>query len=281
MENLEVALAGLAVVMAAMTVLWLLSLKLADASIVDPFWAPGFFLVTATYVALAPAPAPRAWLVLALIAIWAVRLGSHLLRRNLRSGEDPRYAAMREKGGASFPFVSLFTVFWLQGVLLWLISAPLFAAVTAPGPLGLLDLAGGVVVLTGIVLEAVADRQLEAFKADPSNRGKVLDRGLWRYSRHPNYFGNAVLWWGAYLIAVGAGGAWTVFGPLLMTYLLLKVSGVTLLEKDIEERRPAYADYVRRTSAFVPLPPRSADPEGRRPGDAETSGPETEAGSST
>ncbi len=257
MQNLEVALAGLAVVMAAMTVLWLLSLKLEDVSIVDPFWGPGFLLVTASYVVLTTAPGPRAWLVLVLVALWALRLGVHLLGRNLRSGEDSRYAAMRERGGASFPVVSLFTVFWLQAGLLWIISAPLFAAVTSRGALGVLDLVGASVFLTGIALEAVADRQLKAFKGDPANRGQVLDSGLWRYSRHPNYFGNAVLWWGAYLIAVAAGGAWTVFGPMLMTFLLLKVSGVTLLERGMAERRPGYADYVRRTSAFVPWPPKT------------------------
>lgn len=256
MQHFDIALTGLAVVAAAMTLLWLVSLRVRDASIVDPFWAPGFLLACGTYVALTPERGVRAWVVLALTAAWAVRLGSHLLSRNLRSGEDPRYAAMRASHGDRFPAVSLFTVFWLQAVLLWIVSAPLFAAVTSGVPLGALDWIGALVMSGGILIEAIADRQLEAFKADPGNRGRVLDSGLWRYSRHPNYFGNAVLWWGGYLIAVSAGGAWTVFGPALMTFLLLKVSGVTLLERDIEERRPGYADYVRRTSAFVPLPPK-------------------------
>lgn len=256
MQHFDIALTGLAVVALSMTLLWLVSLVRRDASIVDPFWAPGFFLACATYVTLVPDRSPRAWIVLALTAAWAARLGTHLLRRNLRSGEDPRYASMRASHGDRFPVVSLFTVFWLQAVLLWIVSAPLFAAATSEEPLGPLDRIGALVMLTGILLEAIADRQLEAFKADPGNRGQVLDSGLWRYSRHPNYFGNAVLWWGAYLVAVSGGGAWTVFGPLLMTFLLLKVSGVTLLERDIEERRPGYADYVRRTSAFVPLPPK-------------------------
>lgn len=256
MQHFDIALTGLAVVALAMTLLWLVSLVRRDASIVDPFWGPGFFLACATYVTLAPDRSPRAWIVLALTAVWAVRLGSHLLRRNLRSGEDSRYAAMRASHGDRFPVVSLFTVFWLQAALLWIVSAPLFAAATSEEALGPLDWIGALVVLTGILLEAAADRQLETFKADPGNRGQVLDSGLWRYSRHPNYFGNAVLWWGAYLVAVSGGGAWTVFGPVLMTFLLLKVSGVTLLERDIEERRPGYADYVRRTSAFVPFPPK-------------------------
>jgi steroid 5-alpha reductase family enzyme len=257
LEHLHIALAGLAVVAGAMTVLWLLSLRLRDVSIVDPFWAPGFLLASATYLAFAPERGIRGWLVTLLVGIWAARLGSHLLRRNLRSGEDPRYGSMRAGGGARFPWVSLVTVFWLQAALLWLVSAPLLAAVTSTLPLGALDVAGALCMLTGIVLEAVADRQLERFKADPENRGQVLDSGLWRYSRHPNYFGNAVMWWGAWLIAVAGGGAWTVFGPAIMTFLLLRVSGVTLLERDIGERRPAYADYVRRTSAFVPWPPKS------------------------
>lgn len=262
MENLDVALAGLGVVLLAMTLLWLVSLALEDASIVDPFWAPGFLLVTVTYVVLAPERTPRSWLVVALVALWAARLGGHLLRRALRSGEDRRYAAMREARGARFPYVSLFTVFWLQALLLWLVSAPLFAAVTGSDPLGPWDVTGGLVFLVGLTLEAVADRQLESFKARPENRGRVLDEGLWRYSRHPNYFGNAVLWWGAYLIAVGAGGAWTVFAPVLMTYLLIAVSGVTLLEDGMEVRRPEYAAYVRRTSSFVPFPPRDSDVSG-------------------
>jgi steroid 5-alpha reductase family enzyme len=255
-QQLDVALVALAVVLGAMTVLWLVSLKLEDVSIVDPFWAPGFLLACGTYVALAPVRGPRSWLVLGLTAAWAVRLGSHLLRRKLRSGEDPRYAAMRRAHGGRFPVVSLFTVFWLQAGLLWLVSFPLFAAVTSARELGALDLVGALVFAAGIAVEGAADRQLEAFRADPGNRGRVLDSGLWRYSRHPNYFGNAVLWWGAYLIAVAAGGAWTIFAPLIMTWLLLRVSGVTLLERDIVERRPGYADYVRRTSAFVPLPPK-------------------------
>ena len=257
MEHLDIALAGLTAVAGAMTILWLVSLKLRDASIADPFWAPGFLLASTTYLVLAPERSLRGWLVTALVGIWAARLGSHLLRRNLRSGEDPRYQAMRADHGDRFPWISLFTVFWLQGVLMWLVSAPLFAAAISTTPVGWLDVAGGLLMLTGIVLEAMADAQLERFKAHPDNRGKVLDSGLWRYSRHPNYFGNAVMWWGAWLAAAGGGGAWTIFGPLLMTFLLLKVSGVTLLERDIEERRPAYADYVRRTSAFVPWPPKS------------------------
>lgn len=200
MEQLDIALAGLAAATGAFTLLWLISLKLRDTSIVDPFWAPGFLLVCTTYLALAPQQVIRGWLVTALVGIWAARLGSHLIRRNLRSGEDARYQAWRAEHGDGWALRSLVTVFWLQAVLLWLVSAPLLAAATSSAPLGALDVTGALIMLAGIVLEAVADAQLETFKADPDNRGDVLDAGLWRYSRHPNYFGNAVMWWGTWLL---------------------------------------------------------------------------------
>ncbi|HSM61927.1 MAG TPA: DUF1295 domain-containing protein [Longimicrobiales bacterium] len=250
------AIAGLGVVVTAATLLWLVSLARRDASIADPFWAPGFLVVLLVYVGLAPAGHPRQLLVLLLVGAWAGRLGLHLLRRNLREGEDPRYAAMRREHGARFGLVSLVTVFWLQAALLWIVSAPLLGAAWGALPLGPWDLAGAVVAASGIVTEAVADRQLRAFRRDPDNRGRVLSRGLWRYSRHPNYFGNAVLWWGLWLLAVGAGAAWTALGPALMTFLLVRVSGVPMLEASLRERRPGYEEYVRRTSAFLPWPPR-------------------------
>jgi steroid 5-alpha reductase family enzyme len=250
-----VAAAGLAAVLSALTLLWLVSVRLRDASIVDPFWGPGFALATLTYWLVDGHRGARGTLVLVLVAVWALRLGSHLLRRNRREGEDARYAAMRARHGERFPRVSLFRVFWLQGVILWIVSMPLLAAVRSRGPLGLLDLVGAAVAVLGIVTEAVADGQLRRFRKDPANRGRVLDSGLWRYSRHPNYFGDAVLWWGLWLVAAAGGAWWTVFSPVAMTFLLLKVSGVPLLEKGLEESRPAYADYAARTSAFVPWPP--------------------------
>jgi steroid 5-alpha reductase family enzyme len=193
------------------------------------------------------------------VGLWAARLGWHLFRRNRREGEDPRYARWREEHGQAFWWVSLFKVFWLQAGILWVVAWPLLVSVTASEPTGWVALGGAAVFLSGFLTEAVADAQLRAFRADPANQGEVLDTGLWRYSRHPNYFGNAVLWWGLWLLAVDAGGWWTVFSPVVMTFLLLKVSGVSLLEEDIEERRPAYAEYVRRTSAFVPMPPKSPE----------------------
>ncbi len=256
MDTLQTALVGLGVVAAAFTLLWAVSLRLRDASIVDPFWGPGFLLTGAAYLWGHGSVTPRALLALGLVTVWAVRLGRHLLVRNRARGEDPRYAAMRLSHGARFPWVSLGTVFWLQAVLLWIVSLPVLGAVVSTAPLGAWDAAGAGVFLAGFLMEAAADVQLNRFRADPANRGTVLDRGLWRYSRHPNYFGDAVLWWGLWLVAVGGEAPWTVVGPLLMTFLLRKVSGVTLLERSLVRGRRGYADYVRRTSAFVPWFPR-------------------------
>lgn len=255
-ESLLVALSGLAVVLSAMTALWLGSLLRGDASIVDPFWGPGFALVTATYLLVDGRFVDRGLLALVLVTVWAGRLGYHLLKRNRREGEDPRYRAMREAGGPGWALRSLVTVFWLQAGLLWIISAPLFGSVVSTAPLGAWDVVGTVVFLVGLAIESLADLQLARFKADPANRGRVLDRGLWRYSRHPNYFGEFVLWWGLYLVAVGGGAYWSIVGALVISFLLLKVSGVTMLEERLEETKPGYAEYVRRTSTFVPWPPR-------------------------
>lgn len=252
----DAALAGLGVILVAMTVLWALSVKLEDASIVDPFWGPGFLLVALTYLLMDDGPAPRGQVVTALVVFWATRLAWHLYVRNREEGEDKRYTAMREKRGDAFWWQSLFTVFWLQAVLLWIISAPLHGAIVGANPLGLWDLAGALLFAVGISFEAVADSQLARFKAHPANEGLVLDNGLWRYSRHPNYFGEAVLWWGFYLFAVGAGAYWAVVGPLTITFLLLRVSGVTMLEKSLKRTRAGYEEYVRRTSAFIPWPPK-------------------------
>lgn len=243
---------ALALVLGAGVLLWLLSLRLRDASIVDVFWAPGF-----AAAAWATADTgPRAWLVLTLVTIWALRLGLHIYLRH--RGEDPRYAALRAKAGARWWWQSLFQVFLLQSALIWIISAPLQIAVGAATPLSLFDYAGGAIAAIGLCIEAVADRQLTRFCAEPANAGKVMDRGLWAWSRHPNYFGDALMWWGFFVIGVAASPLWwLIVSPVLMTVLLLRVSGVSLLEETIAERRPAYADYIRRTSAFIPWPPKA------------------------
>lgn len=250
--------AGL-IIFGLMIALWLLSLLLRDASIVDIFWGTGFVVASWSYALTAPDPDPtRRALILALSTLWGLRLSLHIGRRNLGKGEDYRYRQWRDEEGPSWWWKSLLRVFLLQGLLMWVISAPLLAAnanVAASG-LNFFDVLGGVVWLVGFFFEAVGDFQLSRFKADPSNKGKLLTSGLWRYTRHPNYFGDATQWWGFYLIAAAAGGWFTVFSPLLMTYLLVRVSGVAMLEKSLEKKKPGYGDYIRRTNAFIPWFPR-------------------------
>lgn len=252
------ALAGLGLALAFGTLVWLASLRLRDASIADVAWGIGFVLLAWLYRVLPGADDWRSWTVAVLVSVWGLRLAAHIAVRARGRGEDPRYAAMRRRRGAAFWWKSLFVVFWLQGVLAWAVAAPLLLvpAVPAAWPSGL-DVAAFLVFATGFSVEAIGDWQLVRFKADPANRGDVLDRGLWRYTRHPNYFGDALVWWGIFLFAWGAPGGWrTIVGPVLMTFLLRRVSGVTLLEPGLRASKPAYADYVARTPAFVPWFPR-------------------------
>ena len=251
--------AGLGAVVAAMTLLWMWSVRLEDASIVDGFWGPGFLLVSLVYRGFGPAPEPRQLLLLALVALWAVRLAIYIIRRNHGQGEDRRYTAMRRGYGERFRTISLVRVFLFQGVLISILSLPFLFVQAQPVSSGLLltDYIGLGLWILGFFFEVVGDAQIARFKADPANKGKVMDRGLWRYTRHPNYFGEATLWWGYFIIALGApGGWWTLPCPIIMTFFLLKVSGVALLEKTIVDRRPAYRRYIETTSAFIPLPPR-------------------------
>lgn len=257
---LSLSLSCLGALLLTLSLLWLLSLRLRDVSIVDIAWGLGFVLVGWLSFFRSGGGLPRRWLLAGLVTLWGVRLAAYLARRNLGKGEDYRYQAMRRRAGPRFPLISLFLVFWLQGGLLWIISLPLQAGIAAAAPAGLTLLDGMGVVLFGLGFgcEALGDRQLARFKADPRNRGKVLDQGLWRYTRHPNYFGDFLLWWGLFLCALATGAAWSAVGPLLLTVLLLRVSGVALLERTITERRPDYAAYQARTSAFFPWPPRRA-----------------------
>jgi len=236
--------------------LWLLSLAAKDASIIDRFWGIGFILVCVAGLRWCEPVTVHKVLLSALVFIWGARLSVYITWRNWEKGEDYRYRAMREKHGRSFAWKSLFTVFLLQGALTWFISLPLQLALetdTKVSPESGWVIAGTVIFVIGLLFETIGDWQLARFKANPDNAGKVMDQGLWRYTRHPNYFGDAVIWWGLFLVAAPAPNAlYTLWSPIVMTGLLLKVSGVPLLEKRLAETRPAYAEYVRRTSAFVP-----------------------------
>jgi len=259
MTFFEVYLAGLLASMILMTILWLISLAVKDSSIVDSFWGFGFVVVALTYYVLTPDGfAPRKLLLLALVAIWGLRLSLHVGYRNRGKGEDFRYAKWRQESGPRWWWLSFFRVYLLQGVILWIVSAPLLAAQwsAVPATLTVVDTLGVIVWIIGFAFEAGGDWQLMQFKRNPANRGKVLNTGFWRYTRHPNYFGDAAQWWGFWLIAAAAGGWWTAFSPLLMTFLLVRVSGVALLEKTLKETRPAYREYMETTPAFFPWFPR-------------------------
>ena len=257
---LDAALRALLWVAGLALATWVVSLARRDVSIVDSLWGPMIALTAWAYALLAPQTGPREMLVLGLASLWAVRLSGHVTWRNWGQGEDRRYQAIRARNQPSFQYKSLYLVFGLQACLAWVVALPLMAALAGDRPLGWLDGLGAALWLFGLGYEALADWQLARFKADPAHAGQVMDRGLWAWSRHPNYFGESLVWWGAWLVAVAAGAAWTVVSPVLMTVLLLRVSGVALLEKDMTERRPAYRDYMARTSAFVPWPPRRHAP---------------------
>ncbi len=249
---------ALALLLAASTLTWVLSVVLRDVGIVDSMWSIFFLLAALVYASSGDPAGPRQTLVLALVGIWALRLAVYLTWRNWGEPEDRRYVEIRRRNEPGFTFKSLFIVFWLQAVLAWVISVPLYAAVTGPSPLGPLVYAGIALWATGFFFESVGDYQLARFKSDTGNAGRVLDTGLWRYTRHPNYFGDFCVWWGFFLLALASGGWWTILSPLLMSLLLLRVSGVTLLEKDIAHRRPAYARYIARTNVFFPGPPKAS-----------------------
>lgn len=242
-------------ILCMMLALWVVSVRVKDVSIVDLFWGLGFVLVAWRTGLVSEGYPLRQFLMVALTTLWGLRLSFYLYERKRGRGEDPRYTAMRAGREGRFWWTSLFTVFLLQGVLLWVISLTLQVGLSSPSPnrVTLLDRLGFFVWLVGFVFEAVADHQMARFKRDPQNRGKVMRKGLWAWSRHPNYFGEALMWWGLYLIALSTpGSAWTIVSPALITFLLLKVSGVTLLDKTLVERGPEYRSYMESTSAFVP-----------------------------
>ena len=248
--------AGLLVAVGMFTILWCVSLIVADASIVDIFWGLGFMVIGWFYVATVPETATaRGVLVCLLVSLWALRLSLFIGFRNLGSGEDFRYRQWRDEAGANFWWISYFKVFLLQAILLWVVSSPLLLAQLGgqSSRWSVIDLVAVLLWSVGFLFETVADWQLARFKKNPANSGRVMRTGLWSLSRHPNYFGEALLWWGIGLLALPVGGWLSLLGPLMITFLLLKVSGVAMLDAALEERRPGYAEYIRSTPAFLPL----------------------------
>ena len=244
---------------AAMCTLWILSLVMRNASIVDIAWGPAFVAVAWRMYCPASHTTLRSLLV-ALVTTWGLRLGAYLAWRNAGAGEDRRYRAMRTVPGRNFIWWSLVFVFAMQAALVLIVSLPIHSAMARDNvqPATWLALPGVIAWVVGMFFESVGDWQLARFRADPAGKNAVMDRGLWRYTRHPNYFGDFAVWWGIYLVALACGAAWWTFvGPLAMSVLLMRVSGVTLLESTIGERRPGYDAYVRRTSAFFPRAPRA------------------------
>ena len=246
------------VISGLMLTIWLISLILKDASVVDLIWGLGFVLVAWTSVLTTQS---NNWILPLLTTVWGLRLSGYLAWRNYGQSEDYRYRAMRDHHGKSFPLVSIVTVFGLQGLIMWIVSLPLQAGAIATNYVWKWLLIPGVVLWAiGLCFETLGDWQLARFKANRNNSGAVLDSGLWRYTRHPNYFGDFAVWWGLYFVAMAHSGAWwTVIGPIVMSVFLMRVSGVTLLEKSLTKTKPQYADYIARTNAFFPGPPRSAN----------------------
>ena len=254
----HVYLTGLAVVLSLLTALWLISIPIRNVSIVDVVWGAGFTTIGYTYHHLCDSHSWRGNLVLLLVFVWGLRLSIHLAVRNLGKGEDYRYQEFRQRYGPKrYWWFSLFQVFLLQGVLLWLISTPLLA-VQALENKTLTSLDGVAIVFwtVGFAFEAGGDYQLMKFRSNPANKGKVLTTGFWKYTRHPNYFGDAAVWWGFALFGTAAGAWWPLLSATLMNFLLLKVSGVSLLEKSLKQTKPGYEEYVRKTPAFFPWFPK-------------------------
>jgi steroid 5-alpha reductase family enzyme len=261
MENLIfISSINLTAVILMMMIGWLLSLVLKNVTVVDSLWGLGFIIIVWLTFFLTDGFFGRKLLIALLVTFWGLRLSSYLTWRNWGKAEDPRYGSWREKSGRHFWIVSLFKVFLLQSVFLWAISLSLQYGVASktPATITWLDLCGVSLWTVGFIFEAVGDWQLAAFKSNPANKGKVMDRGLWAYTRHPNYFGECLIWWGIFLIALSAPTSWwTILSPLTITAVLLKMTGIPLTEKTMISHRPGYNEYIQRTNAFIPWFPKA------------------------
>jgi steroid 5-alpha reductase family enzyme len=259
MSFFQIYLQAFLVIMVVMTALWIVSIIIKNVSIVDIFWGFGFVIACGFYFINSPGNEARKIILLSLVSIWGLRLSLYLAWRNLGKGEDFRYREFRRKYGEKrYWWISFFQTFLLQGILMWLISAPLLGAQFYGNdvPPGFIDSAGIIIWLIGFAFEAGGDIQLALFKADPANKGQVLSKGFWHYTRHPNYFGDSAVWWGYGLICIASGSYLPALSSLLMTALIIKVSGVALLEKTLKEAKPQYREYIEKTSSFIPWFPK-------------------------
>lgn len=241
------------------TLLWLLSVVIKNVSIVDIFWGFGFVIVNAFYVFNLEEINPRNWLLLTLVTIWGLRLTIYLAIRNIGKGEDYRYQQFRKDYGENrYWWFSYFQVFLLQGGLILIVSLPYLGVhlSSTSGELFWLDYLAILVWVIGFAFEAGGDYQLYQFKKDTKNKGKVLNTGFWKYTRHPNYFGDATVWWAYALFSITAGGYWQIIGAVIMTLLIIKVSGVAMLERTLKHTKPKYRDYIQKTNAFIPWFPK-------------------------
>jgi steroid 5-alpha reductase family enzyme len=259
MDITSVLITNFLAVLGMMLLGWIISLITKNVTIVDSLWGLGFVLIAWLTYFTAEGFQGRMLLITLLVTSWGLRLSLHLSWRNWGHGEDPRYGSWREESGGRFWLISLFKVFVVQAVFLWAIALALQWGQMSPRPpeLTLLDYLGVTVWVVGFFFEAVGDWQLARFKADGANKGRVMDQGLWAYSRHPNYFGECLVWWGIFLITLATPSSlWTVISPIIITTVLLKMTGVTLMEKAIVHTRPKYRDYIARTNALVPWFPK-------------------------
>lgn len=254
--GLDQAWLPLSVMVSLAVAVWALSVKLRDVSIVDSLWSIFFIAFTVLFAWRMGSNEMASYVLIGLILAWGLRLSIYITVRNHGKGEDRRYQAIRARNQPNFEFKSLYLVFLLQTVLATVIVLPVVPVLNEMRDAGIVTYAGYAVAAFGALFETIADWQMARFKATRTAQDQVMDRGLWRYSRHPNYFGEAVFWWGIWIASASMGGAWTVFSPLLMTWLLTRVSGVPLLEADLQQRSPAYRDYLLSTPRFLPGRPK-------------------------
>ena len=252
METGQIFLQGGLAILIYVSVIWIVSLLKKDAGIMDIFWGLGFVVAGFIYLSANYSSAWQPRILYLLVLLWGLRLTLHIGVRNLGEAEDARYSNWRQQFGKKWWWYSYLRVFILQGAVMWIVSIPLLFGLQDKSQLSMFDWVGILLFATGFLFETIGDWQLRKFKKDPANKGKVLNTGLWSLTRHPNYFGEALLWWGFTLIAIQLGTLWILISPVIMTWLLMKVSGVTMLDDLLRKTKPGYVEYIENTNAFFP-----------------------------